>query len=126
MKKFLEYGSVAAIGAIGYSVIEILWRGHTHFSMTLTGGLCMPLIYKIHADKSRGLIHRSLICSGIITLIEFAVGCIVNLALKLNVWDYSKMHFNLLGQICLLYSLLWTILSAFICPVCNVVRKYFR
>ena len=125
MKKLKEYGSVVVIGAIGYTVIELLWRGYTHPSMTLTGGICFPLIYKVHADKTKGLIRRSVICSGIITAIEFAVGCIVNLALKLNVWDYSKLHFNFLGQICLLYSFLWAVLSACICPLCNAVRKHY-
>ena len=43
----------------------------------------------------------------IITGSEFLVGCIVNLWLGWNVWDYSGLPGNILGQICILYILLW-------------------
>jgi len=48
-----------------------------------------------------------LIGVGIILTLEFISGCIVNLWLNLNVWDYSNMPLNLLGQICLPFALLW-------------------
>ena len=28
------------IGALGYGLIEILWRGYTHYSMLTAGGIC--------------------------------------------------------------------------------------
>ena len=46
-----------------------------------------------------------------ITAIEFVAGAIVNVRLKLNVWDYSKMPLNLYGQVCLPFSLLWCLLT---------------
>ncbi len=46
-----------------------------------------------------------------ITAAEFAAGCILNLGLGLAVWDYSDMPFQLLGQICLPYSILWAVLA---------------
>ena len=123
--KVREYAWVAVIGAAGYSLLEILWRGHTHWSMTLAGGVCLPLIYKVHAGERHCLAVRSVICSGIITTVEFAVGVVVHLLLGWQVWDYSGLRFNLLGQICLLYSLLWGLLSAAICPVCRALKKHF-
>ena len=29
-----------SIGAVGYGLIEIIWRGYTHWSMLGAGGIC--------------------------------------------------------------------------------------
>ena len=47
----------------------------------------------------------------IITIIEFISGIILNLLLNLHVWDYSNMPFNILGQICLPFTILWFFIS---------------
>ena len=57
------------------------------------------------------LLIRGLAGAGVITAAEFAAGCILNLGLGLAVWDYSDMPFQLLGQICLPYSILWAVLA---------------
>ena len=44
------------------------------------------------------------------TALEFITGCIVNLWLGWDVWDYSDMPGNLMGQICPQYTLLWAVL----------------
>ena len=49
--------------------------------------------------------------AGIITAVEFLVGLVVNVWLKFNVWDYSKLPYNVMGQVCLLYTNLWFFLS---------------
>ena len=46
-----------------------------------------------------------------ITSIEFISGIIINLWLSLNVWDYSNIPFNLFGQVCLKYTVIWFFLS---------------
>ena len=43
---------------------------------------------------------QMLICSIIITAVEFTSGLILNVWLGLGIWDYSNMPFNILGQIC--------------------------
>ena len=48
----------------------------------------------------------------IITILEFITGCIVNLQLHMNVWSYAGMPYNILGQICLPYMIIWFFLSA--------------
>ena len=59
----------------------------------------------------------------VITVIEFISGCIVNLWLRMDVWDYSSIPGNVLGQICLLYSFLWGMLSI---PISYVSAKIKR
>ena len=35
----------------------------------------------------------------------------INLYLNLNIWDYSNLPFNILGQVCPQFFILWVILS---------------
>lgn len=66
------------------------------------------------------LARKCLIGSAVITGVEFIFGVVVNLWQKWNVWDYSNLKFNLLGQICPLYSGLWFLLSI---PIVFISRK---
>lgn len=105
------------VGAVAYSLIEILWRGHTHWTMTLTGGLCMVILMLI-SGLSIALPLKWLLGALSITTVEFAVGCVVNLALGWGVWDYTDLPLNLLGQVSLPFTLVWFLLSIpgiFIC-----------
>lgn len=105
-----EYATVFGVGSIGYSAIEILWRGRTHWTMALTGGVCMSGLYALSKKKQHADWKFCLEGAGMITAAEFLVGLIVNKKLKWGVWDYSKLPLNLMGQICPLYSFFWFLL----------------
>ena len=110
-----------AIGGLGYVLIELLWRGRSHLSMFLVGGACFELIGGIDARYRRWTMPaRCALCSVGITAVELVSGCILNRWLGLGVWDYSRMRFNILGQVCLLYSLFWLVLSAAAFPLYRV------
>lgn len=113
------------IGALGYGIIEILWRGFTHPSMLLAGGICFLAITQI-ADYFIGFstFKKSVLASFFITAVEMTIGVIVNIGLNLNVWDYSGLPLNILGQICLIYSVLWLFLSFIIFKVLERIKKY--
>ncbi len=107
-----------SFGALGYGLIEILWRGHTHPSMLTAGGICFVFFGKIGEKfKNASLFLRAIIGSGFITFIELIFGIIFNIMLKKDVWDYSKLPLNFKGQICLLYSFFWGILSIAFIPL---------
>ncbi len=111
-------------GALGYGLIEILWRGFTHPSMLTAGGICFVFFAKIGEKmKKANLIIKAITGSIIVTVIEFIFGLIFNIFLHKNVWDYSNMPFNFKGQICLLYSFFWGILSLFFIPFATKVNK---
>lgn len=119
-----EKSAVFAIGSVAYSAIEILWRGYTHWTMSITGGICFSILYAVNtACPSRRLWKKCVIGSATITSIEFAVGCIVNLWLKWNVWDYSQRPLNLMGQVCVLYTVLWYFLSIPIAGLSSLLKK---
>lgn len=107
-----EYFVVGLLGGTAYSMLEIIWRGYTHWTMTLTGGVCLVLMcMSFERLRSRSLWLKCMCGSAIITGLEFTVGCIVNLGLGWNVWDYSDCPLNILGQICLPFSAIWFVLS---------------
>ena len=102
------------IGGLLYYVIEILWRGYSHWTMFLLGGFCFVMIGLINEIFTFHipLVKQMLISAVIITVAEFMCGCIVNLWLEWGIWDYSELPLNVMGQICLPYSVLWFFLSA--------------
>ncbi len=112
-------------GSCGYPALELLWRGRTHYSMALAGGLCMVLINKICCGRLREspIPFRCFAGSAIITGVEFAVGLVFNGWMGLNVWNYSNMPLNLMGQVCLPYSVLWFGLSLPAMALCDVCKK---
>ena len=96
-----------------YFLIELFWRGHSHWTMAVMGGVCFILIGDINEfiPWNMPLILQGGIGSAVITSMELVCGVILNIWLKLDIWDYSTMPFNFLGQICLPFSLLWVALS---------------
>lgn len=118
MRKFLGFTGMFALGGLGYGLIEILWRGRTHWSMITAGGLCFILLGKVSniLSHSRRLI-KCIAGSAVITSIEFVFGIVFNKLMNLAVWDYSKRPFNILGQVCLLYSVLWGFLCVPFMPL---------
>lgn len=97
-----------------YTWIEILWRGYTHWSMFILGGACFVIMGLLNEYKfvwQQSLIAQAVISASVITVLEFVTGCIVNLWLGWQIWDYSELPFNLMGQICLYFFLLWILFS---------------
>ena len=45
--------------------------------------------------------------AAIVSAVELAFGLVFNVRLGMNVWDYSTVPFNFMGQICLRFSLIW-------------------
>lgn len=127
LQKNRDYSVICLIGSVGYSLLEILWRGFTHWTMAATGGLCLTLLYRLDQKHSReGLFLRCLKGTTLITAVEFLVGCLVNRLLKWQVWDYSNSFGNLLGQVCPLYSLLWFFLCIPVYRLTGSLRQLFR
>jgi uncharacterized membrane protein len=127
LRKTKEQAIVFSIGALAYTVIELLWRQHTHWSMSLTGGTCFSVLYNLYNKfQTVSLPGKCLMGSTVITSIEFVVGVIVNIWQKWDVWDYSQLRFNILGQICPLYSSFWLLLSIPIVYVSKQLKLHLK
>ena len=97
-------------GGALYYLLELLWRGRSHPSMVLLGGLCFWGLGRVGRLRL-SLPLRALLGAALVTCAEFFSGLLLNLALRWDVWDYSGLPGNLLGQVCLLYAALWVPLS---------------
>ncbi len=109
MKILIKYLVLFLFGGSIYLLIEICFRGYSHPAMFAVGGICFLLIGGInkYLNWTVPLLFQSIIGSLLITGIEFISGLILNIWLGLSIWNYSDLPFNLLGQICLQFSLLW-------------------
>ena len=114
MNKLLKYYTLGTLGGTVYVFIELMWRGYSHWSMFLLGGICFIALGLINEviPWEMPLTAQMFIGCVIITVLEFITGCIVNLWLGWNVWDYSDLPYNLLGQISVVSSVGWYFLSA--------------
>ena len=114
-------------GGATYCTIEVFVREWSHWSMFLLGGLVFVLVGSMNQlwGWDTGLIKQ--IAAGVaVTLAgEFVTGCIVNLWLGWNIWDYSNFPGNILGQICPQFALLWIPLVLIAIVVDDVIRWKF-
>ncbi len=110
---FIKYLFLFIAGGFTYFYMEIYYRGYSHVSMIICAGLAFILCGSIPKILPRrvSFVTQMLLSCGIITLLEFITGYVVNIRLGMHVWDYSELPFNFMGQICLFYSLLWLALS---------------
>lgn len=124
---FLKYIFLFVLGGIAYIEIEILWRGRSHFSMFILGGMIFLYagIQNEFESWNRPLWLQVLQVESIILLGEFVTGCIVNLWLGLDVWDYSSLPLNFKGQICLPYALLFLPLAMLAIILDDYIRYVF-
>ena len=97
------------LGSGAYYFIEILWDGSSHWAMAVLGGICFIAIGLINEFLSwdMPMWKQAVIGSIIVTIF----GCILNIWLKLGIWDYSQMPLNILDQVCLVFSMFWFFLS---------------
>lgn len=122
-----KYLFLLLVGGAIYYWIEVAFRGYSHPVMILVGGICFVLCGLLNNIFSWEMpLWLQMACSAvIITLVEFASGCILNIWLGLHIWDYSDMPFNIAGQICLPYTILWFFLSAAAIILDDYLRYWF-
>ena len=113
MKRLWKTLILFSVGAVLYSAIEIVWRGRTHWTMAVLGGICFVICGGVNEYLSweTPLLLQCLICAILITAAELAAGMVLNVRMGLAIWDYSDLPFQYRGQICLGYSCLWYLLS---------------
>jgi len=121
-----ELSNIFIVGGILYALIEIIFRGYTHWSMVITGGLCFLIFYILNITlPTNSLFMRCIVSATVITTLEFYTGYIVNILLKWDVWDYSSLAYNLKGQICLTFSAIWFLFGIPMTFLANYLRNVF-
>ena len=105
IERIIKYITLLFWGGPVYYCIELLWRGYSHPSMFVLGGICFLAVGALnnYLPWKLGFIWQVLIGTSIVIALELIAGLILNVWLGLGVWDYSNLRFNLWGQISLLY-----------------------
>lgn len=119
-----KYFFLFIIGGIGYYGIEILWRGYSHWTMFMLGGIAFLFCGLINEITSweYPLWKQVLRADAFVIVAEFITGCIVNLWLGWDVWSYKNLPCNILGQTCPQFALLFMPL----CLLSIVLDDYLR
>lgn len=123
-KTLIKYIILGIIGGAAYYGIEVLWRGYSHWTMFLLGSFCF-----VAGGAQNEVVSwdypfwKQVLQMEILVLVaEFITGCIVNLWLGWNVWDYSSLSGNILGQTSWQFALLFLPL----CVVAIILDDYIR
>lgn len=109
MGQRLKYLFLFVTGGLLYNLLKLFYRGWTHGTMFVLGGICFVCLGLINEVIPWDMLLWQQVAIGacIITALEFITGCIVNLWLGWGIWDYSGIPGNLLGQICPQFFALW-------------------
>ncbi len=136
---------VCPMGKVGCRVLSMLlwaWGGTVYFLLevafkTLTGHperiswtmLVVAILLTIPVERAGEQLPwevplwlQALCCAALVTAVELAAGCVINLWLGWDVWDYTAMPGNLWGQICPQYSAIWWVLCLEFIPMFDWLR----
>lgn len=117
-------------GGTLYFFIEVAYKTITRHPeriswtmLALAIVLCIP-VERCGHQLSWGcpLWLQAFFCAILVTIAEFCAGCVLNLWLGLDIWDYSEIPFNLFGQVCLPFFVAWFFLCLVFVPTFDVLR----
>lgn len=110
-KRLSEYLFLWALGGILYYSFEMIFRGFSHWSMFILGGICFCFFW-LQAKAGDPIWLQVIRCTVFVVACEFTTGIIVNKWMGWAVWDYSDQPFQLFGQICLPFAVIFSGLCA--------------
>lgn len=129
MKRMTKILTIWFLLGMFYFTLEGLWRipkgGYANIFMLAVGGLCglfVGGINQVPKFYNMRIIIQSLIGTLIVLMIEYVSGLFLNCYLGLHIWDYSNLPFNINGQVCLLFGILWFLLM----PLCIWLEDKIR
>lgn len=113
MRRICKALILATIGGVVYASMELAFRGRTHWTMAVLGGVLFVVIglFNEVLPWEMSLTLQAVLGSLVVTGMELVAGILLNCWLGLDIWDYSNLPFNLWGQICLPFSALWVLLA---------------
>ena len=107
-----------------YLLIELAWRGHTHWTMLPLAAvifICAGVLDEVERPPS--IWQQVILGTTIATALEFVAGLILNVWLGLGVWDYSNLPGNLMGQICSQFTIAWAVLVLISIRIENLMHR---
>ena len=101
MKRLGEYLFLWVVGGMLYYSFEFIFRGFSHWSMFVLGGVCLVFCaWQGQILEWKDPFFRQILrCIIFVTACEFITGIIVNKWMKWHVWDYTGLPFQLWGPV---------------------------
>ena len=123
-KTILKYIFLFWLMGATYCAMEVIARGHTHWSMIVLAGIVGITVGRLNEKFpwEMDLLLQAIIGTVVALVWELVFGLIFNVWLGLNIWDYSNLPFNLWGQICPQFAILWFMLAFVIIFVDDIMR----
>ena len=125
MHRLFKYLFLFWFGGSTYVSFEVFFRGYSHWTMFVLSGVLFVFIDLLNEVWSWNILTQTLFSLFVVTAAELVSGLILNKWLCLNIWDYSDMPFNLFGQICFPFTLLWIPLILLAIILGDVIRWRF-
>ena len=119
----LERALVFVVGGGGYLAIELAWRGASHWTMFLAGGICLCGL-QARAGRPVCLPLAAGAGAAAVSGLEVCIGLACREVLHIAVWDYSAEWGNLAGLVCPRYCLYWFLLCGWVILVLRVARRF--
>lgn len=111
---------------VGFTGIKYAtFAGWTSLWMIFVGGFCglfLGLMNEFEFSRKIPYYIRVILGVIIVFIIELLCGIVLNIFLKLEVWNYSNLPLNICGQISILYIPVWL----FICPLAFWIDDLLR
>ena len=121
---FLLYGALLFVrGGGGYLAVELAWRGASHWTMFLAGGICLCVLQAL-AVRPVCLPLAAGAGAAAVSGLEVCIGLACREVLHIAVWDYSAEWGNLAGLVCPRYCLYWFLLCGWVILVLRVARRF--
>ena len=118
----LERGCLFVLGGGAYLGVELAWRGATHWTMFLAGGICLCYLHWLDAGLRLPLPVCALLGAAGVSGLELVLGVACTQILGIHVWDYSREWGNLAGYVCPKYSMLWFFLCSWVLWTMRTLR----
>ena len=132
-KSLIHFGFLGLVFLLVEYIFRCLFYDSNYFHpalllMFFVGGLCSLSIGQLNeigwVNKNINIFWQSFIGMWMILIIEFFSGVSLNLILKLDIWSYSKIPGNLMGQICIPFAFIWFCLCPFGFWLDDTIRWY--
>ena len=119
----LERAMLFLLGGGGHLAIELAWRGASHWTMFLAGGICLCVLQAL-AVRPVCLPLAAGAGAAAVSGLEVCIGLACREVLHIAVWDYSAEWGNLAGLVCPRYCLYWFLLCGWVILVLRVARRF--
>ena len=126
-RQIAKYAFLVWFGGSTYVTLEVFWRARSHWTMFVLAAVVFIMIGLLNEIWTKwNLLIQTLVGTGIATVLEFIAGLVVNVILRWDVWDYSNLPGNIMGQICPQFMILWALIVVVAIILDDVIRwKFF-